>query len=85
MEKTEDPPRLAAIPHTMVLNKPQNNRPVEEKCTLGLHCPMCTKEEEGTEDWNGDRQETQQRTHYTKALNIPKPMTFPIGFPNRSS
>ena len=33
MERTEVPPRVAAIPHAMVMNKPQNNRPVEEKCT----------------------------------------------------
>ena len=33
MEKTEVPPRVAAIPYTLVLNKPQNNRPAEEKCT----------------------------------------------------
>ena len=64
MEKVEVPPRVAAIPHAMVLPKPQNNRPVEEKCTWGLHCPICKKEdEEGTEDWNGDTQESQQRNH----------------------
>ena len=57
MEKTEVPPRVATIPHALVLNKPQNNRPVEEKCTWGPHCPICAKEEEGTEDWNGNRQE----------------------------
>ena len=64
MEKTEVPPRVASIPHPMVLNKPQNKRPEEEKCTWGLHCHICKKEEEGTEDWNGDRQESQQRNHY---------------------
>ena len=67
MEKTEVPPRVAAIPHAKVLNKTQNNRPVEEKCAWGLHCPICTKEEEGTKDWNGDRQENQQRTHYPQS------------------
>ena len=47
MEKTEVPPWVAAIPHTLVLNKPQNNRPVEE-CRWGSHCPICAKED--TED-----------------------------------
>ena len=63
MEKTEVPPRVAAIPRTLNLNKPQNKRPGEEKCTLGLHCPICVKKE-GTEDWNGDRQQNQQRNPY---------------------
>ena len=62
MEKTEVEPRVATILCAMVLNKPQNNRPAKEKCTWGLHCPICAKEV-GTEDWNGDRQENQQRTH----------------------
>ena len=82
MEKTEVPPRVAAIPYTLVMNKPQNNRPAEDECTWGPHCPICAKEE-GTEDQNSDRQENQQRT--PKALDIPKPMTFQIGFPNRSN
>ena len=65
MEKADIPPRVAAIPHAKVLPEPQNNRPVEEKCTWGLHCPICKKgEEEGTEDWNADRQESHQRNHY---------------------
>ena len=59
MEKAEVPPRVAAIPHAMFLNKPQNNKAVEEKCTWGLHCPICKREEEDTEDWNSDRQETE--------------------------
>ena len=59
------PPRVAAIPHAMVLPKLQNNRSAEEECIWGLHCPICKKEEEeGTEDWNGDRPENQQRNHY---------------------
>ena len=61
IEKTEVLPRVAAIPHTLVLNKLQNNqdnRTAEEECKWVLHCPICTKEE-GTEDWNGNRQENQ--------------------------
>ena len=65
VEKADVPPRVAAIPHVMVLPKPQSNRQAEEKCTWELHCPICKKEEEeGTEDWNGDRQANQQRNHY---------------------
>ena len=57
VEKMEVPTLVAAIPHAMVLPKPQNNRSAEEKCTWGPHCPICKKEEEdGTEDWNGDQQ-----------------------------
>ena len=51
MEKAKVQPRIAAIPHAMVLPKPQNNMPVEEKCTWGPHCPICKMEEEkGRED-----------------------------------
>ena len=45
MEKTEVPPRVAAIAHTLVLNKSHSNRPAEEECRLGPHCPICAKEE----------------------------------------
>ena len=76
MEKAEVPPWVAAIPHTLVLNNTQNNNPAEE-CRWGLHCPIYAKsipdlQEEGTEDWNGERQESQQRNHYP-----PKLLTFP--------
>ena len=60
VEKTEVPPQIAAIPCAMVLPKQS-----VEKCTWELHCPICRKEEEdNTEDWNGDRQRCQPRTHY---------------------
>ena len=71
IEKADVPTRLAAIPCTMILNKPKNNKPAEENCTWGPHCPICKKEEEGTEDWNGDRHESQQRNHYPKTFNSP--------------
>ena len=65
VDKASVPPRVAAIPHAMVLPKPQNNRPAEEKCTWQPHCPICKKEEEeGTEDCNGGRLENQQMNHY---------------------
>ena len=38
MEKTEIPPRVAAIPHALVLNKLQNNGPVEGQY---MHCSIC--------------------------------------------
>ena len=51
VEKTEVPPRVAAIPHAMVLPMPHNNKQSEEKYTWGPHCPICKKEEEeGLED-----------------------------------
>ena len=81
-EKAEVPPRVAIISHGLVLNKPQNNKQTEEICTWGLHCPICKKEEEeGTEDWNGDRQESQQRNHYPQ--NPQHPQTYDI--PDRFS
>ena len=61
------PPKLAAIPHTMVLNKSQNNKQAEEACGWWPQCPICTqstqnlKEEDPEgEDWNGDRQRTKK-------------------------
>ena len=80
MEDTEVPPRVAAIPHAMVLNKPQNNKPAEEKCSWGPHCPICAKEEKGTEDWNGDIQENQQRTHYPQNTQHPQDYDIPDRF-----
>ena len=61
----------------MVLNKPQNNRPAEEKCRWGRYCPICQKEEEGTEDWDNDRQENQQRTHYPQNTQHPQAYDVP--------
>ena len=79
MEKIEISPKVAAIPHAMVLNKPKSNRPVEEKCTCRLHCPICAKEE-GTEDWNSDIQENQQRTHYPQSTQHPSACDIPDRF-----
>ena len=76
MEKTEVQPREAAIPHALVLNKPQNNRPAEEECRWGLHCPICTKEE-GMEGWNGNRQENQQRNHCPQSPQCPQAYDIP--------
>ena len=28
----------------------------KEKCSWGLHCPICKNEEEHEEDWDGDMQ-----------------------------
>ena len=82
VEKAEVPPRVAAIPHAMVLPKPQDNKPVEEKCTWEPHCSICKKEEqEGTEDWNGYRPENQQRNHYPQ--NHQHPQTYDV--PDRYS
>ena len=89
MEKAEEkiPPRVAAIPITLVLNKPQSNKLAEEECRLGLHCPICTKSAldpkvDGTEDWKVNRQENQQRNHYCLSSQHSPHMTFLIDFPN---
>ena len=69
MEQTEKrtPPRLAAIPHTLVLNTPQSNKPAGEECRWGPHCPICAKctpKAENAEDWNGQRENNQKRKSY---------------------
>ena len=78
LQTREDTPWLPS-PQTMVLNKPMNKRPAEEKCTRGPHCPICT-EEEDTEDWNDDRQENQQRTHYPQNTQQPQAYDIPDRF-----
>ena len=58
------PPRLATIPHALVLNKPQINKPDEEECRWGLDFSICTKstpKAENTEDWDSKRLDNQQR------------------------
>ena len=58
--KTESPPQVVAIPHAMVMPKQ-----VAEKCTWGLHCPICKNEEKHREeDWDGGRQKEQPRNQY---------------------
>ena len=77
VEKAEVLPRVAAILCAMVLPKQQNNTSAEEKCTWGLHYPISKKEEEeGTEDWNSDRLENQQRNHYPQ--NPQHPQTYDV-------
>ena len=75
--KIEVPPQIAAIPHAMVMPKQ-----VGEKCTWGLHCPICMNEKEHSkEDWNGDRQRDQPRNHYPQ--NAQQLQTFDV--PDRYS
>ena len=60
VEKTEVSPQIAVIPNAMVFPKQSG-----QKCTWGLHCPICKKkEEDSTEDWNSNRQRDQPRNHY---------------------
>ena len=67
VENTETPPQIAVIPHGMVRPKQ-----AEEKYTWGLHCPISQKEEEeGTEDWNGNRQRATQKSQSTKCTAPP--------------
>ena len=75
--KTEVPPQVAVIPHAIVMPKQ-----VAVKCTWGLHCPICIKEEEeGQEDWNGDRQRDQSKNHHPQ--NTQQLQTFDV--PDRYS
>ena len=73
VEKADIPPRVAAIPHAMFLPKQ-----IKDKCTWGLYCPICKKEEEeGTEDWNGDRQKDQPRNNYPQNQQHPQTCDVP--------
>ena len=75
--KTEGPPQTGAIPHAMVMPKQ-----VIEKCLWGHHCHICIKEEEdGLEDWNGDRQIDQSKVHHPQ--NTQHPQSFDV--PDRYS
>ena len=49
--KTEEQPKIAAIPSAMVMPKQAT-----EKCSWGLHCPICKNEERREEDWDSDCQ-----------------------------
>ena len=79
VDKTEQaerrtPSMLATISCTLVLNKPQHNKSTEEECRWELHCPICTNstpEAEDTEDWNGKRQDSQQRKLLPPRSQIP--------------
>ena len=57
MLKTEEPPKIPVIPHAMVMPKQ-----VTEKCSWGLHYPICENEVEHKEDWDGNMQ-NQPRMH----------------------
>ena len=64
--KTEEPPKIAAIPHAMVMPKQAT-----EKCSWGLHIALFAKnEEEHEEDWDGDLQ-NQPRMQSQKTISVP--------------
>ena len=73
-EKAEEksPTKQAAIPHTLMLNKPQNDKPAEEECEWGSHCPICMKSATNpkagsSEDWKSERQDNLQRNYYPQS------------------
>ena len=87
MEKVGEkiPPRVAAIPCALVLNKPQSSKPAEEECRWGPHCPICTKstpnqKAESIEGWNGERQDNQQRNYYPQSLQYSPAYEIPDRF-----
>ena len=74
-EKT--PPKQVAIPHTLILNKPQNSKPAEEACGWGPQYPICTqsnpnmKVEDSEDDWNGNRNYYSQMPKYSPFYDFP--------------
>ena len=86
MEKTEVPPRVAAIPHALVLNKPQNNRLAEEEYAHG-ECIIVPSVQKKKVQKTGivTEKRTSRGPTTPKTLNTPKPMTFLIDFPNRAN
>ena len=93
-EKTEEkaPPKQAAIPYTLILNKPQNSKPAKEACGWGPQCPICTqsnpniKTEDTEEDWNGDRQRKRREDQSERNHYPPSPKYSPsYDFPDRPS
>ena len=91
MERTEVPPREVAIPHALVLNKPQSTKPAEEECRWGLHCPICTKytpdpKEEGVQRIvMAKGKESQQRNHYSQSPQHPPAHDFPDRFSQQNN
>ena len=52
-----------------MLNKPKNDKPAEEECKWGLHCPICANSAPNpkagsSEDW---RQDNLQWNYYTQS------------------
>ena len=80
-EKTDEktPLKQAAIPHAMILNNPQNSKPVEETCGWGPQCPICTqstpniKAEDSEEDWNSNRQRKRKEDQSERNYYPPNP------------
>ena len=67
--KTEEPPKIAAIPHAMVMPKQAT-----KKCSWGPYCLICKNEEEHEEDWDGDMQ-NQPRMH-PQSTQCPQPQNL---------
>ena len=89
-EKTS--PKQAAIPHTLILNKPQNSKAAEEACGWGPQCAICTqstpniKAKDSEEDWNGDRERNRKEDQLERNYYPPSPQYSPsCDFPDRLS
>ena len=78
--KTEVPPQTAVITCAMVMPKQ-----VVEKCTWGLHCPICIKEEEeGQKIGMATGREISPKISIHKTLSTPSHMMSLTGTLNRS-
>ena len=77
-EKAEDrtPPKIAAMPHTMVSKPPQNK--AEGTCRWGLHCHICGKSTPNLQGREFRRLEWQKTGPVAKKLLSSKPSVFSI-------
>ena len=80
--KPEEPPQVAAIPHATVMPKQ-----ALEKCSWGLHFPICKNEEEHEEDWENEMQNQPwmhpqpQNNKYPETQNLQHPQAQNIHCP----
>ena len=68
--KTEEQPKIEAIPCTMTMPKQAT-----EQCSLGLHCPICKNEEHVEEDWDDLHNQPGMHPPKLSAISAPAPVT----------
>ena len=75
-EKT--PPKLAAIPHAMVLNKFQNNKQAEEAYGWGPQCLICTQSTQNLKEEDPKEAKNKEGRPSDKSFLSPKPTVVSI-------